>query len=206
VRANFGQVGGVGPQKRVPLQAGDITVAEVLRQSGYATGITGKWGLGEPGTSGEPNRQGFDEWFGYLNQRNAHSYFPPYLWRNQTKVMLPGNRDGKRGQYSHDMITDFAVDFIRRRRDQPFFLYLAYNAPHFGKGYSPADQAPVNLMQPQAAELKRVATIGDKVRREFAAMTVALDDGVGRVDRGARPVARNAARPAVEHQHSTVGW
>ena len=67
VRANFGQVGGVGPQKRVPLKGEDITVAEVVKQAGYVTGITGKWGLGEPQTTGVPNRQGFDEWLGYLN-------------------------------------------------------------------------------------------------------------------------------------------
>ena len=82
VRDNFGIVGGVGDQKRVPLEPEDTTVAEVLKAAGYATGITGKWGLGEPDTTGIPNRKGFDEWFGDLNQRNAHTYYPPYLWHN----------------------------------------------------------------------------------------------------------------------------
>jgi len=126
VRGNFG-IGG-----RVPLRAEDVTVAEALKRAGYVTGITGKWGLGEPGTTGVPNKQGFDEWFGYLNQRNAHSYYPPYLWRNERKMPLPGNAGKKKGQYTHDMFTAFALDFIRRhaRRNRPFFLYLPWTIPH----------------------------------------------------------------------------
>jgi arylsulfatase A-like enzyme len=130
VRGNFGKVGGTPPQGRVPLEPEDITVAEVLKEAGYATGITGKWGLGEPDTTGIPNRQGFDEWFGYLNQRNAHTYYPPYLWKNEEKVMLEGNRDGKKEQYTHDMMTDFALDFIYQHRKEPFFLYVAWCIPH----------------------------------------------------------------------------
>lgn len=130
VRDNFGIVGGVGDQKRVPLEAEDFTVAEMLKGVGYATGITGKWGLGEPDTTGIPTRKGFDEWFGYLNQRNAHTYYPPYLWHNEEKVVLEGNRDGRQGDYSHDMIFDFACDFIRQNSDGPFFLYLPWTLPH----------------------------------------------------------------------------
>jgi len=136
VRNNMGKVGGVlvtdngSPQRRVPLEAEDITVAEVLKQAGYATGITGKWGLAEPNTDGLPTRQGFDEWFGYLNQRRAHTYYPTYLWRNEEKMMLKANADGGRGQYSHDMFTEFALDFVRRHKAGPFFLYLPYTIPH----------------------------------------------------------------------------
>ena len=130
VRDNFGIVGGVGDQKRVPLEPEDFTVAEMLKGMGYATGITGKWGLGEPGTTGIPTRKGFDEWFGYLNQRNAHTYYPPYLWRNEEQVVLEGNRDGRQGDYAHDMIFDFACDFIRNNSDGPFFLYLPWTLPH----------------------------------------------------------------------------
>ena len=136
VRGNFGRVGGVlvtdngSPQRRVPLEPEDITVAEVLKQAGYATCITGKWGLGEPDTTGIPNRQGFDEWLGYLNQRRAHTYYPPYLWHNQQKLILEENKDGKPGQYSHDLFTKFALDFIRKNQGKPFFLYLAYTIPH----------------------------------------------------------------------------
>jgi arylsulfatase A-like enzyme len=136
VRNNFAKVGGTlvlddgSPQRRMPLEPEDVTVAEVLKQAGYVTGITGKWGLGEPGTTGVPNRQGFDEWFGYLNQRHAHSYYPSYLWRNEEKVTLPGNQNGRQEQYSHDMFTDFALDFVSRQQSKPFFLYLAYTIPH----------------------------------------------------------------------------
>ncbi|MHC4681634.1 MAG: arylsulfatase, partial [Planctomycetota bacterium] len=125
VRNNTGRVGGVlvlddgSPQRRVPLEAEDVTVAEVLQEAGYLTGITGKWGLGEPNTDGLPTRQGFNEWFGYLNQRRAHTYYPPYLWRNEEKMVLEANKDGRRGQYSHDMFTEFALDF-----------YLPYTIPH----------------------------------------------------------------------------
>ncbi|MFC1718200.1 sulfatase-like hydrolase/transferase [Candidatus Poribacteria bacterium] len=136
VRGNGAKTGGVlvtdngGPQRRVPLEAEDFTVAELLKEAGYATGITGKWGLAEPETDGLPNRKGFDEWFGYLNQRRAHTYYPPYLWRNEEKVILEGNKDGKREEYSHDMFTQFALDFIQRHKEEPFFLYLPYTIPH----------------------------------------------------------------------------
>ena len=74
--------------KLLPLRHDDVTVAELLKAQGYTTGIIGKWGIGEPGTTGIPNRQGFDYWFGYLNQRHAHNYWPTYLWRNEERVPL----------------------------------------------------------------------------------------------------------------------
>ncbi len=72
----------------MPLRPSDVTVAELMKQAGYATGIIGKWGLGEPDTTGVPNRKGFDYWFGYLNQQHAHNYYPDYLWQNEEKVPL----------------------------------------------------------------------------------------------------------------------
>ena len=120
---------------RVPLLAEDVTVAEVLRKAGYATGIVGKWGLGEPETTGVPNRQGFDYWFGYLNQHRAHNYWPEYLWRNQEKYPLEGNVveanvASQRAQYSHDLFAREALAFVERHKDEPFFLYLPYTIPH----------------------------------------------------------------------------
>jgi arylsulfatase A-like enzyme len=135
VRGNTG-IGGVrgldGSQGRVPLKAEDRTVAEHLKELGYATGMTGKWGLGEPGTTGEPNRQGFDEWFGFLNQGRAHDHFPEYLWHNAERKDLEGKRGGEGPRYAHDLFTDFAMDFIRRHAagERPFFLYLPYTLPH----------------------------------------------------------------------------
>jgi arylsulfatase A-like enzyme len=130
VRGNFAKVGGFGPQKRVPLEPEDVTVAELMKSAGYTTGMTGKWGLGEPGSTGVPNKQGFDAWFGYLNQRRAHTYYPTYLWKNEKKFPLPGNEDGKKKQYTHDMFTDFSLAFIKENQKRPFFLYLPYTVPH----------------------------------------------------------------------------
>jgi len=173
VRGNMGKVGGVlvtdngSPQKRVPLEAEDVTVAEILRQAGYATGITGKWGLAEPNTDGLPTRQGFDEWLGYLNQRRAHTYYPPYLWRNEEKIMLKANTDGKRGQYSHDMFTEFALDFVRRHKAGPFFLYLPYTIPH-AKYEIPSTEPYTDKSWPDDA-------------RVHAAMITRMDADVGRI-------------------------
>jgi arylsulfatase A-like enzyme len=136
VRGNMCEVGGVpvwdngSLQLRPFLRPVDTTVADVLKKAGYVTGLTGKWGLGEPKTSGTPNRQGFDEWLGYLNQRRAHTYYPPYLWRNEKKIILEGNQGGNKNQYIHDMFTDFALDFIKQHQDTTFFLYLPYTIPH----------------------------------------------------------------------------
>ena len=136
VRDNFAKRGGLlilgdgPPQRRVSLDRQDVTVAEVLKEAGYATGGTGKWGLGEAGTEGTPNRKGFDEWFGYLNQRRAHNHFPEFLWRDEEQVQVPENQGGRKRVYSHDLFTDFALRFIDQNRDGPFFLYVAYTLPH----------------------------------------------------------------------------
>ena len=122
--------GNGGINGRVSLEPEDITIAEVLRTAGYRTGIVGKWGLGEPGTAGIPNDQGFDFWFGYLNQKNAHFYYPPFLWKNREKIFLEQNADGRKDAYSHDLMTNEVLAFIRRNRGGPFFLYLAYTIPH----------------------------------------------------------------------------
>ncbi|RKY06723.1 MAG: sulfatase, partial [Planctomycetota bacterium] len=106
-------------------------------------------------------------WFGYLNQKNAHSYYPPYLWRNEEKFMLGGNADGKRGTYAHNLFTDFALDFIRRKAGKPFFLYCAYTAPH--SKYEIPDTAPYTDKDWPADA------------RVHAAMITLLDADVGRI-------------------------
>ena len=158
----------------------ETTIASVLREGGgYHTALLGKWHLGHGGASFLPVNHGFDLFRGHTG--GCIDFF------TMTYGKIPDWYHGldlvSENGYATELITDEAVSYLESRagREQPFFLYLAYNAPHFGKGYSPADDAPVNLMQPQAADLKRVASIEDKIRREFAAMTVNLDDGVGRV-------------------------
>ena len=126
--------------KLLPLRPGDVTVAELLKAQGYATGIIGKWGIGEPGTTGIPNRQGFDYWFGYLNQRHAHNYWPTYLWRNEERVSLKNvmaKEDAvgagvasERVEYSHDLFAKEALEFVEKHKAAPFFLYLAFTIPH----------------------------------------------------------------------------
>jgi arylsulfatase A-like enzyme len=170
VRGNTG-MGGVtgltGKEGRVPLRAEDVTIAEVLKEAGYATGMTGKWGLGEPGTTGEPNDQGFDEWFGYLNQRRAHTYYPTFLWRNKEKVILDGNLAEPKTDYTHDMITNFALDFIRDHQSQPFFLYLPYCIPH--------DDYEIPSVEPYADQR------WTETEKIFAAMITRMDGDVGQI-------------------------
>jgi arylsulfatase A-like enzyme len=166
----------------VPLLPEDVTVAEILKRAGYVTGIIGKWGLGEPDTTGLPNRQGFDEWFGFLNQHHAHGYYPEYLWKNEQKYPLegnvaPNNVTTRKAQYAPDLFTREALDFLNRHQKEPFFLYLAYTLPHAnnelggatGNGMEVPSDAPYsaeNWPQPQ---------------KNHAAMITRLDGDVGRV-------------------------
>ncbi len=122
----------------IPLLDEDVTVGEVMKSAGYATGCFGKWGLGDAHSSGMATRQGFDTFFGYYDQVHAHSYYPAYLWHNDRKYYLPGNsgRDSDgltgdiRGQYTHDEIQTKILDFIQDHRDRPFFCYVPYTIPH----------------------------------------------------------------------------
>ncbi|MBT5815586.1 MAG: sulfatase-like hydrolase/transferase, partial [Opitutales bacterium] len=176
VRGNFGKYGVVGlagGNGRVPLNETDITVAEVLKDAGYTTGITGKWGLGEPNTSGHPNDQGFDEWFGYLNQRRAHSYYPDYIWKDQTKFDLPENRNDQKETYTHDLFTEFALDFIKRHERDPFFLYLPYTVPH--SRYEIPDTAPYSK-QPWSDDEKVHAAMITRLDRDIGAILKLLKD------------------------------
>ena len=135
VRGNFGIRGGVvglgGGKGRVPLRAKDLTVAEILKTQGYTTGLVGKWGLGEPKSSGAPNKKGFDFFFGFYNQRRAHNHYPDFLWLNEERFDLPGNsgRDHQ-SQYAQDLFSSYAMNFIRQSKDVPFFLYISFTVPH----------------------------------------------------------------------------
>ena len=112
-----------------PIPADSQTFGKVMQSAGYATACIGKWGLGYPGSTGDPTKQGFDHWFGYNCQRQAHSYYPTHLWRNDKKVMLR-NTGGAKKDYSHDLLTAEALKFIRDRHKKPFLLYLPYTIPH----------------------------------------------------------------------------
>lgn len=114
----------IQPEGQMPLPSGTITVAQLLKDAGYKTATTGKWGLGFPGSGSEPTDRGFDFNFGYNCQREAHHYYPKHLWRNKERVEL----DGK--TYSHDLITEETLKWVRANAAQPFFLYLAFTIPH----------------------------------------------------------------------------
>lgn len=114
----------------VPILAEDVTVAELLKERGYATGCFGKWGLGDIGTEGVPWKQGFDEFVGYLHQAHAHYFYPHYIYDNDQELALNGNEGSGRGTYSHDVIADRALEFITRNKDQPFFCYVPFTIPH----------------------------------------------------------------------------
>jgi arylsulfatase A-like enzyme len=118
-----------------------VTVAQVLQHAGYATGLIGKWGLGSEDSSGAPRKQGFDYYFGFLNQTHAHNHFPDFLWRNGERVALPnglvhiGEVEGtgfaiKPQVYANDLFFADAERFVTEHRDRPFFLYLAITTPH----------------------------------------------------------------------------
>ncbi len=156
-----------GEENRIPLKGDDVTVATLLKQVGYVTGITGKWGLGEPGSTGLPNDHGFDEWFGYLNQSHAADYYTDYLWRNKERKTIEGNLNGQRAVYSADLFSEFSLDFIRKNQANPFFLYFATTIPH--KNFEAPDLGPY-ADEPWPEEAKT-----------FAAMVTRLDMHVGKI-------------------------
>jgi arylsulfatase A-like enzyme len=178
---------------RESLQPGDITVASVLKQAGYKTGLFGKWGLALYNQAGIPNNMGFDEFFGYLNQQQAHTYYPEFLYHNQERVYYPENaghykyenyskqspydRDGRvlpngikdpsKAKNAFDEYCERSLEFVRKNKNDPFFLYLAYTIPH----------GP--LIVPDLGEYK------DKdwpiQHKEWAAMITRMDTEVGKL-------------------------
>lgn len=156
VKGNFAMPG----EGNLPLPAETVTIAEKLKEAGYTTGIIGKWGLGGPHDEGHPNKQGFDYSFCYLDQRLAHEYYPDHLWRNFEKVTL-------NGEYSHDLFAEESLGFIRKNRNDPFFLYLPFTIPH-GKFQVP-DDAPYS------------ETGWTQNQKNYAAMITRMDKAVGRI-------------------------
>jgi uncharacterized sulfatase len=168
-----------------------VTVAECLKAAGYATACIGKWGLGEEGTTGVPLKQGFDRFFGYLNQVHAHNYYPAWIWRDGEKVPLRnevvtatkgyakgrGGASTKRVDYSHDMMTAEALDFVDRHRGGPFFLYLPYTIPHANNEHHVVGRHGMEVPDygPFAGE------DWPEVEKGFAAMIWRMDRDIGRL-------------------------
>lgn len=120
---------GYKPEGQFPLPDSSVTIASVLKEQGYMTAAFGKWGLGYPGSTGEPLKKGFTHFFGYNCQTLAHNYYPDHLWQDDQRLELPGNR-GKDSIYSADLIHQQALQFLTAQHNQPFFLFLAYTLPH----------------------------------------------------------------------------
>ncbi|MFD2160589.1 arylsulfatase [Rubritalea tangerina] len=186
-----------------PITDGAVTIAEVLKEAGYATGAFGKWGLGPSDSSGSPNKQGFDRFYGYNCQRNAHSFYPPFLDSDEEEVTInkkpiPGHlrkmegpidaNDYRAEMYSSDLVLEESIKFIDKNKDKPFFLYLPFLEPHV------AMQPPQEWIDKYPAEWDDPEQGGkgvyrgqngylphDRPRAAYAAMVSDLDEHVGTV-------------------------
>jgi len=190
----------VQPEGQFPIAADQVTLAEAMRDAGYATAAIGKWGLGPVGSSGDPNAQGFDLFYGYNCQREAHSYYPGHLWRNAERVELnggvrvPGHANLSPNDTDHEFAAftgeDYAPDsmlaeaqrFLIEHQDQPFFLYLPFVEPHL------AMQPPQAWVDRYPAEWddepylgRRGYTPHPRPRAGYAAMISDLDEHVGTI-------------------------
>jgi arylsulfatase A len=165
-----------------PIRADTVTVAKILKKAGYTTGAFGKWGLGRAGTTGDPNKQGFDHFYGYICQRQAHTYYPNHLWRDGKIEWLDANKDGQEKVYSHDLIAAEALKFIKADKDRPFFLYVPFTIPHV------ALQVPEDSLAEYRGKWPDPPYKGDKgyfphpnPRACYAAMVTRMDRDVGRI-------------------------
>ena len=198
----FGGWGDHEENGQMPLPRGTFTLARMFQGAGYTTGAIGKWGLGGPGTEGEPNEHGFDYFFGYMDQKQAHNYYPTHLWRNGQRVALnnpyfkphqklsgapddPASYASFKGQeYSLDVMADDALRWIREQHGQgkPFFLYLPFTIPHL------ALQVPDSALRQYEGAFDERPYLGDKSYlphprpfSAYAAMISQMDAHIGRV-------------------------
>ena len=160
------------------IRPNETTIASVLRKNKYRTALIGKWHLGHGAKRFLPTRHGFDSFYGHtagcIDFFTMRYGVKPDWYRNEELIDETG--------YATDLITEQAVRFLESQKSsKPFFLYLAYNAPHFGKGYDPGKRQVVNIMQAKPEDLARVGHVKDATRRVFAAMVLSLDDGIGQV-------------------------
>ncbi|MFR9672545.1 MAG: sulfatase-like hydrolase/transferase, partial [Rikenellaceae bacterium] len=162
-----------------PLPAEEVTLGEIFKEKGYTTACVGKWGMGAPDNEGHPNEQGFDYFFGYLGQGHAHSYYPKFLHENKTEVKL----DGKT-QYSHQLVEDKALNFIKENKDNPFFIYLTFTLPHAELVMPEADMEKFVGQFPEKKFNRNGGSYGDQENPHaaFAGMVERLDLSVGRVN------------------------
>ena len=169
------------PEGQAPMPEGTVTIAQLLHDAGYVTGMFGKWGLGGPGSVSEPMNAGFDEFYGYNCQRHAHRYYTDYLWHNRERDSLPENRNNQMVTYSQDKIMEYLLKFIRDYHDTTFFLYAPFTLPHAEL------QVPDENRAPYMGKFKETPFKGGYYRAQeypkatFAGMVSRLDKDVGRI-------------------------
>ncbi len=202
IRGNY-EMGGFADSLeggQMPLPEGTLTIAKMLQQAGYKTAAIGKWGLGMHNTTGSPNLQGFDYFYGYLDQKQAHNYYPTHLWENGRwdslnnpvinvhKTLNPATAKEedfeyfKGKQYAVDAMTSKAMRFINANRQVPFFLYLPYTIPHVSL------QAPDSAVQRYVGQFDEKPYYGQQSYAAakyplstYAAMITYLDSQVGMI-------------------------
>ena len=172
----------LGEEGQLPISASETTLAEVLEDAGLTGGAFGKWGLGMPGSDGDPLARGFDRFFGYNCQKHAHNFYPRYLWDDDERRPLEGNDRGLTGaQYSHDLIDDELEAFVRANAERPFFVYMPSTLPHL------ALQVPDETLALYDGAFEETPYTGRSYlphptpRAAYAAMITHLDRSVGRL-------------------------
>lgn len=157
-----------GNSEDASLSGNEFTLGEVMHMAGYDTGMFGSWKLGGPQSPGRPTEQGFEETYGYLNRTNARDYYPLYLWRNELRQPIPGNQNNGREHYSHQLVADEAVEYLRRSHFRPFFMTVFF-APPRGN----LDDVP--SLEPYSGE------DWPREQKQYAAMITRVDDAVGQI-------------------------
>ncbi len=172
------------PEGQLPLGEWVETFPQLLQKAGYTTGAFGKWGLGMVGTTGDPNKKGFDVFYGYNCQRQSHSYYPDHLWHNSKRIELQGNSSKSRLQYAPDLIQQQTLAFISDNKDRPFFLFVPTILPHAGLE-GPEDEY-YKMYNGRFDETPFIPKGGSYApsttpRATFAAMVTRLDAYVGQI-------------------------
>lgn len=173
----------IKPEGQQAMQVNTYTLGKLMKSANYTTGIFGKWGLGYPGSDSEPNKMGFDEFYGYNCQREAHSYYPEHLWHNGEKVILLTNENRGMNIYSQDLIHEKAIRFIRDNKQKPFFAMLTYTLPHaeLNLPHDSIYQQYENLFAEKPYDGKNGYYDVEKPHASFAAMVTRLDMYVGEI-------------------------
>ena len=189
IRGNLEKGFTLDNEGQYPLASEELTIAEVLKEANYRTGAFGKWGLGYPGSEGDPNFQGFDQFYGYNCQRVAHNYYPTHLWNNQKKEKLRGNDGTTTKTYAPELIHQKALSFLEENKESPFFMFYPSVIPH-AELVAPMEYIAKyrGLFLPEKKFIRKKGgyNVGrynpqDESHAAFAAMINVLDDQVGEI-------------------------